>query len=297
MKNASLIDSFLEYLDKELCYSKETIRNYEYDVLELIDFFELSGKNFLNLSINDVRDFLKILYDRKLSSKSISRKISSCKCFFCFLEEIKCISHNVFLDVKSPKLEKKLPNFLTTMEIEDLLLATSGDDFFSVRNYLLIEIMYSCGLRVSEIKNLLIKNINFDEYFIKISGKGNKERIVLFGDKLSLILKNYLNNYRGNFVLTDDEGYLLISKNGTSLSVRSMQKILKNCALKAGILKNVSPHCIRHSFATDLLRGGASIESVKTLLGHDSLKSTEIYTHVSNDLMKDVYLKTHNRRE
>lgn len=296
-KKDDLLNSFLEYLEKELNYSYKTIKNYKLDIESFNSFLNKEKIYFNKLSKEDIRIYLKNLDSQNLSNKTISRHLSSLRTYYNFLKEIEVVKENVFLSINNPKIEKKLPNYLSILETEDIINSFDNNNFFEIRNNLLIELIYSCGLRLEEVLNIKIKNINFSDKQIKISGKGNKERMVLFGEYAYDILKKYIDNYRKEFLTDTSFEYLFISKTGKKLSSSMAHKIIKNQSIKAGIKHGVSAHSLRHSFATDLLNNGASIETVKELLGHSSLSTTQIYTHVTNDKIKDTYNKAHPRCE
>lgn len=282
------------YLEKELNYSSETVKNYLSDIEQFNSFLNKYQKNFKNIDKDLIRNYLKFLNEKKLESKSISRKLSSLRNFYDFLKDICVIKENVFKNISNPKIAKKLPNYLNTIEIEDMLKSIKLVDFFSVRNYLIIELIYSSGVRLSELINIKLKDINISDKQIKILGKGNKERMVCIGACATDAINLYVDKYRSLNNCKKSE-FLFISKNGSQLSKSMVDKIIKTVAKKSGIKKNISAHIIRHSFATDLLNEGASIETVKELLGHESLSTTQIYTHVSNEKLRDTYLKTHPR--
>lgn len=294
-ENKNLL-SYLEYLEKELNYSFETIKNYEIDITKFLEFLELKKINYLKIDKLIVRDYLKYLDEFNLSNKSISRKLSALRSFYNFLFDISKVNENVFLSVLNPKVEKKLPNYLTQDETEKLLSSFSKSEFFELRNYLILELIYSSGFRLSEVVSILVKNINFDDLQIKIMGKGKKERVVLFGEVAKKNLLIYLDKYYGEYNKHCDNEYLFISKNGSKLSTSSVEKIIKKQRLVAGIKKDISAHSLRHSFATDLLNNGASIDTVRDLLGHSSLATTQIYTHVASDKIKSAYNKAHPRK-
>lgn len=292
-----LINDFLVFLDKELNYSKDTIKNYKFDIVSFFNYLEVVKKSYLTLSKDDVRNYLKNLDEKNLSSKTISRRLSSLRTFYNFLVDVQVVEKNSFEFISNPKLEKKLPNFLNNNEVEDLFNSFEKNNFYETRNYLLLELIYSCGLRLSEVLNIKLKDINYSDRLIKIIGKGKKTRMVCFGDYVFDALNLYINKYRSNFVLSSDEGYLLISKYGTKLSKSGANKIIKISLLKSGINHSASAHSLRHTFATDLLNEGASIDTVKELLGHSSLATTQIYTHVTSEKIKNTYLNAHPRSE
>lgn len=292
-----VVNSYLEYLEKELNYSLETIKNYKLDISHYLEYLDKNKISYKVIDKDNVRMYLKKLDNEKLTNKSISRKLSSLRGFYNFLVEINLVENNIFLNIKNPKSEKKLPNYLSESETKDLLSSFKLNDFFEVRNYLLLELIYSCGLRLSEVVNVLVKNIYLDTKQIKITGKGSKDRFVCFGEYAEEYLNIYLNKYYKKYNINKSNEYLFINKNGSKLSTSMVHKIIKKQRIKAGLNKDVSAHSLRHSFATDLLNNGASIDTVRNLLGHSSLATTQIYTHVASDKIKSAYNKAHPRSE
>lgn len=187
-----------------------------------------------------------------------------------------------------------MPNYLTESEVNSLFDNFVLDDFYNVRNYLIFELIYSCGFRLSEVVSVKISNINLSDKQIKVIGKGKKERMVCFGDYAKEVLLLYLNKYIGKYKSCGND-YLFITKKGNAISTNMVHQIIKKEALKVGIKRSVSAHSLRHSFATSLINNGASIDTVKELLGHSSLSTTQIYTHVTNDKIKSVYKNAHPR--
>ena len=287
----SLEDSFIIYLEKELNYSKETIINYDIDIKKYCAFLKKENKNIISVDKDTIRKYLKYLDKHKLSNKTISRKISALRTFYNYLVDIKKVEDNIFLQIKNPKIEKKLPNYLTSDEIDMILCSFADNDFYEVRNHLVIELIYSTGLRASELLNIKLKDIDLNNKEIKVMGKGSKERIVYYGDYVTDLLKSYLNKYRRSI----KSEYLIISKNKEQLNISVLNKIIKEACKKVGIKRNISTHTLRHTFATDLLNNGSSINSVKTLLGHESLATTQIYTHITSEKIKEIYKNTHPR--
>ncbi len=289
------VNDYLIYLEKELNYSMETIKNYKFDIDSFLEYLKINKINYLKLNKDIIRKYLKYLDETKLSNKSISRKLSSLRMFYNFLTEIKVVNQNVFQFIQNPKVAKKLPNYLNYEEIENLLDGIPLDNVYGIRNRLILEIIYSTGIRLSEVANIKLNDINYSNKNIKIMGKGSKERFVVFGDFTIKYLDLYLKNSR-NILLNDKKNdYLFINKFGNALSKSMIEKIVKNCAKEICLKHNISVHTLRHTFATHMLNNGADIKTVQELLGHESLGTTEIYTHVSNDRIKDVYLRTHPR--
>lgn len=293
-----LINNYITYIDKELNYSEETINNYKKDLNEYNDYISTNKINYKSITKLEILDYLKYLDNNKLSNKTISRHLSSLRSFYNYLMEIKIVDSNVFKRVRNPKVEKKLPNYLSINEIEELLNSINEDTKEDIRNKCLFEIMYSTGMRVSEVSNLKLSNIDRNDNSIRVLGKGDKERIVYYGEYLKIILNKYL-NVRDDFLKKGNIDYLFINSNGDKLSRESILYIVKKVEKLSLINHKISPHILRHSFATHLLDNGADLRSVQELLGHENLDTTEIYTHVSNERLRSVYLKYHpnNKRK
>lgn len=287
-----LKNKYLMYLEKELCYSEKTLKNYDYDISKFTNYLVDNNLSYKKVTNNEALNYLKFLDSFALSNKTISRNISSLKSFYNFLLDYKYVITNPFSLIKNPKIEKKLPNYLSYIEIENIFNDSLSADFIENRNYLMVELMYSCGLRVSEVQNLKLTDIDFDYSSIKILGKGNLERVVIFGEHARRHIDYYLNS---EYKLYKNSEYLFITKKGNKISISSIEKIVKVIALKKLTNHNISPHTFRHTFATHLLNNGADIKTVQELLGHANLSTTEIYTHVSIENLKDVYLKNHPR--
>lgn len=290
-----LINNYIEYIDKELNYSNETILSYKNDLTEYYEYLKNNKINYKSITKLEILDYLKYLDNYKLSNKTISRHLSSLRSFYNYLVEIKILESNVFKRVRNPKIEKKLPNYLSINEIEELLNNIEENTKENIRDKCLFEIMYSTGMRVSEVSNLKVSNINFSDNSIRVMGKGNKERIVYYGSILKDILNKYM-KIRNEFLKKDNIENLFINKNGDVLSRESIAYIINKIEKKSLINHKISPHILRHSFATHLLDNGADLRSVQELLGHENLDTTEIYTHVSNERLRAVYLKYHPNR-
>ena len=284
------INDFLEYLTVIKKHSDNTINSYKID---LIEFYEINN-NLLNVSEDDVFRYLKYLYDRDLNRNSISRKLSSIRTFYNYLVNNDLVKINYFSDISNPKKNKNLPHYLKDDEINKLFSIPDTSTALGQRNLLIIEMLYATGVRVSELVNIKLKDIDIYNDSIKIRGKGNKERIVFFGSFCKSALEIYLDEGRKEL---DKKGsiYLFLNKFGNKLSDRMIRNILDDLILKAGVEKHVHPHMIRHTFATDMLNSGADLLTVKELLGHESINTTSIYTHVSNEQIRRVYENCHPR--
>ena len=282
------VDNFLHYLKEELNYSEFTIKNYQLDLTDFFKYVNASNIDFLNIENIHVRGYLKYLDTCNLKNTTISRRISALRTFYNYLLEKGFVKSNIFLNVKNPKLEKKLPNYLNYTEIEELLASIDTRTDEGLERRLLIEMFYSTGCRVGEMVNVKISDIDFYNKTIKVMGKGSKERIVYYGDYASKYLEDYLKN-------KDKKGYLFTNKRGEKLTIEEVEYIVRDIMKHISIKTHVTPHTLRHTFATHLLNNGADIRTVQELLGHANLSTTGIYTHVSSDRLKDVYFKTFKR--
>ncbi len=288
MKKEEVLDNFFKVLKSEYNYSFYTIKNYKLDLTLFFDFLNKSNINYLYLNKDNVLAYLKYLDKMNLKNSTISRRISALRTFYNYLMNEGLINSNIFLNVKNPKLEKKLPNYLNYTEMEELLESIDIKTDEGLKRRLLIEMFYSTGCRVSEIINIKVKDIDFLNKKIRIMGKGSKERIVYYGD----YAKKYLDKYLSKGL---DKDYLFVNKHGDKYTVEEIELIVKDIMKHLSIKTHVTPHTLRHTFATHLLNNGADIRSVQELLGHSNLSTTGIYTHVSSDRLKEVYFKTFKR--
>ena len=289
-----MIKKFLDYLNYEKNYSFNTIIGYQNHIELFNNFLKNKGiTSFKDVSYNIIRNYINYLYEKKYSTKSICNHISSLRSFFKFLKNNEYISLNPILLIENPKLEKKLPKYLYYEDIEKILNIPDLNTDVGIRDALILELLYVSGIRVSELVNIKISNIDFNNQKIKIMGKGNKERIVMYGCKCKKLLNDYL-KVRNNFIKDDNE-YLLLGVKGKQINDRMVRTIINNLAIKAGLNLKISPHTFLHTFATHMLNEGADLRSVQELLGHENLSTTTIYTHVTNERLRNVYLHTHPR--
>ena len=286
------LEEYLKYLKYERNYSEETINSYEEDLIEFFDFLNRENLELLTVKYEDVRFFLMGLDEKKNKSTTISRKLSSLRGFYKFLINKEYTNNNPFVLIKTPRKEKKLPRFFYYNELEEMFDSIDISTPLGQRNRLILEVLYASGVRVSELVNIKIKDINDEE--IKVLGKGNKERITRIGDYAREILDLYLSDGYRELNKNNSE-YLFLNNNGKKLTTRGIRYILDEVIKNTNVKKKISPHMLRHSFATHLLNEGCDILSVQELLGHESLTATAIYTHVTTDRLKDVYFKTHPR--
>ncbi len=285
-----MLEKFLIYLKDDLNFSENTVHNYQLDLTDFFEFVKRNNLDYLHFNRNDVRVYLKYLDDKKLKNSSISRKISCLRSFYNYLEREGMITTNIFKSIRNPKIERKLPNYLNYNEIEDLLNSISVETDKGLRNRLLLEVFYSTGCRVSEVASIKVANINTSNRTIRIMGKGSKERIVYYGDYVDEYLKEYMR--RG---FNENSPYLFVNDKKEKFSVQEIELLVKDMVKNISIKTHVTPHTLRHTFATHLLNNGADIKTVQQLLGHANLSTTGIYTHVSNDRLKDIYFKTFKR--
>ena len=280
---------YINYLRVNRNYSDYTLLNYENDIKEFFLFLNSECLDYLDITYQDLRGLLEEYKMKKYKSTSIRRKISSLKGFYKYLVRNNKININPFIYVTLPKKEKKLPKFLNINEMDELFIPVDFNDFLSIRNRLIIELLYATGIRVSELVNIKLSDISGDS--IKILGKGDKERIVFFND----VCKKYLDKYLIKRREISKCDYLIINHNGNKITTRMIRIIINDLIKQTSIMKHVSPHVIRHTFATHLLNNGCDLLTVQELLGHSSISTTGIYTHVSTEHIREVYYKTHPR--
>lgn len=287
MKNKE-IEKYLDYLKYERRYSNNTIKSY---TLELELFSDHFNNQILNLSKDQIKNYLNN-YSKNQKSSSIAHKLTVLKNFYLYLVSINILTKNPCMGIKMPKKEMLLPKYLTIEEV-DKLLDVEINNIYDYRDKTMLEVMYATGTRVSELINLKFNNLNLSEDYIRIMGKGSKERIVPLDDICLEILTNYINEYRPQILKNKTSEYLFINCYGKPLSRQSFFKFIKKECLKKNILKDISPHTIRHSFATHLLNNGADLRIIQELLGHSDISSTQIYTHLLNDKIKKDYEAYH----
>ncbi len=281
-------DIFLNYI-KNKNYSNYTIDSYNKDLDNFYIYLKQNNTDIKKVNYKFLRGYLTVLYDKKYSKKTIARNISTLKSFFKYLKKQNIIESNPMNLIKTPKIDKKLPKFLNYDDLEKILSIPDTTTFLGKRNALILELLYSTGVRVSELVNIKLNDIDLSEEKILILGKGNKERYVLFGSKAKEKMLDYLKEK------TDDSPYLIVNRYGNKITDRGIRKILDSIILDASLSYKISPHTLRHTFATHMLDSGADIEIVKELLGHESLSTTQIYTHVTSESLKRVYSETHPR--
>ncbi len=281
------IKDYLEYIDSIKKYSKYTVINYQNDLEKFNGY--IKDNNIKNITYKDIRGYIAYLYNINESNKTITRNISSLRSFFKYLVKNKRIENNPMTLITNPKTDMLLPHYLKYDEVEKLLMVTSSSNPYDIRDNLIIELLYSTGIRVSELVNIKISDIDLNEESIKVFGKGKKMRIVYFGDVCKNKIKKYLS------IRNSNNEYLLLNKRDSKLSDRSVRKIFEDIIRLNHLDIAFSPHTLRHTYATHMLNDGADVRTVQELLGHSSVSTTGIYTHVSNEHLRNVYLNSHPR--
>ncbi len=292
------IKDFIEYLKNIRKYSSYTVINYSHDILDFYNFINSKKIAYTNVNYNLIKEYLMVLYNQKLSRNTVARRLSSLRSFYKYLLNNNHVQNNPFKLVSSPKKEKRLPKYLGINELEDVFRSIDTSNSLGQRDSIIMEILYATGIRCGELVNIKLKDIDFSKKEIKVIGKGKKERIVEFGDYCYKSIKLFIEDGRKALINKNkllDHGYLVINNNGKKITTRGVAKVIDKLITKASINKHVTPHMLRHTFATHLLNEGCDLLTVQELLGHESLESTAIYTHVSNQHLREVYLKCHPR--
>ena len=289
-KNIEFIMKYQTYLLSEKHLSDNSIFSYCEDIMLFLKYI---NKDVTSITKENIYNYLAYLDKEKYSVYSVARKISSLKSFYIFLNKHYQMK-NIIDDIEMPKYYKKLPTILTIEEI-DKLLNVNLVNAYDYRNKAMLELMYATGLRVSELVNLDINSVNLEKKFVRCIGKGSKERIVPIGDVACNYLSIYLNEYRDKLTKNRLCESLFLNNHGNTITRQGFSKMLKEQCIKVGIDKNISPHMLRHSFATHLLNNGADLRSIQMMLGHSNLSTTQIYTNVSNDILRENYKIYHPR--
>jgi integrase/recombinase XerD len=289
---------FKSYLKLERSLSPNTIDGYLHDVHLLEQYFEISKVKIPpdKVDLENLKSFINYVNKIGLSDYSQARIVSGLRTFYKFLQIEDAINNNPTELLESPKLRRKLPDVLSVAEINLLLAAIDQSKTEGIRNRAILEILYGCGLRVSELVNLKISNLFFDVDFIKVTGKGNKERLIPIGEHAKKRIQLYREHIRNKIeIKRGQEDFLFLNRNGNKLSRVMIFLIIKELAEKINLKKTISPHSFRHSFATHLIEGGADLRAVQEMLGHASITTTEIYTHLDRDYLRSTILQFHPR--
>jgi integrase/recombinase XerD len=292
----ALIDRFLDHVSLERGLSKNTRSAYQSDLQSFLHFLETHAiRSFNDVARKHVLDYLVAEKERGLSVNSISRRLVALRVFFNFLKQEDLLDRNVIEVMDSPKLWKVLPSVLSMKEVDRFLDAPAGNDRVSLRDKAMLELLYATGLRVSEIAGLSLDDIHFDSGYLRCMGKGSKVRVVPFGKRAKLCLERYIEEARPAFAKPDSERQVFLTYRGKKFSRKGIWKLIKAYAKRAGIQKRVSPHTLRHSFASHLLANGAPLRVIQEMLGHSDIATTQIYTHVDQGRLRAVHAQFHPR--
>lgn len=293
--NSKELSEFQDYLLNVRRYSSNTVSSYSFDICDFTKFIRGLGKIFKDIKVDDVKSWILDLTERQIGKRSIKRKMSSLKSFYAWMYLQKKVDSDPFEYVHSPKATHALPDFFSEKEIDSLLAANEKrTDKLKDRDQALLMLMFASGLRASEVVNLTFNQVDFDNRIMKVSGKGNKDRLVPFTTSAKEAMLNYINGLRKD-LLKEDTKYIFLNSKGNKMTVRGLEYILDEIEAKTGLYGKIHPHMLRHSFATKMLNRGADLRTIQELLGHSSIETTSIYTHVAYENMKETYEKTFPR--
>jgi integrase/recombinase XerD len=288
----SLVEEFVDFIKYEKGLAENTVESYERDIRYFCDYLDQNKLEVGNVQTDDISRYLGIR-SGEISKRSMARNLVTIKQFFLFLTSEHVIEHSPAESIDPPRIEKKLPDYLTVNEVSRFLAAFNEETPMGLRDKTIVELMYSCGLRISEVITLKTSQINPREGYIAVLGKGSKERIVPIGRVALELLKKYLSSGRAFIAKTADYDEVFLNRHGKPISRVGLWKIIKKYALKSGIKKNLKPHALRHSFATHLIQNGADLRSVQEMLGHSDISTTQIYTHLDSTQLKKEHNKNH----
>lgn len=291
-----LLDQFLNYLTVERGLSPNTLDSYSRDLIKYLDYLSTKGiKDISKTSDLTIISFIATLKNGGLSNRSVARNLTSIRMFYKFLTEDHHINDNPTLNIETPKRELRLPQVLSIEEVDVLLQQPDSSTSLGLRDAAFLELLYATGLRASEIISLALNDINLEAGYLIAYGKGSKERLIPIGEVAQNLIKKYLKNSRPTLLKNKQSHHLFTTRSGKSMTRQGFWKLIKKYALAAGIRKKITPHTLRHSFATHLLERGADLRSVQMMLGHADISSTQIYTHVTTERLKKIHNQYHPR--
>ncbi len=295
MKEVAAIKRFKKFLQVEKGLSQNSIYSYTYDLKKFSEFLSLKSKNILDATHEDIQQFLKYeKNNKKNSSRTLARSLAAIRQFYNFISDnIDMNIQNPTEKIETPHVEKILPDFLTVNELNKLFNSISEEESYELRDKTIFELLYSSGLRISEAIDLTIADVDFENMFITVTGKGNKQRMVPIGKEAARLLNRYKKESRPVILGSRESEYLFISKKGSQLNRKSVWRLLKNYVTRTEIKKNITPHTLRHSFATHLIENGADLRSVQELLGHMDISTTQIYTHMAKKQLQKIHKSFH----
>jgi integrase/recombinase XerD len=294
LKDIVAIKRFKRFLQIEKGLSPNSIYSYTYDLKKFTDFLANKNKNILSASQDDVQQFLKYEKTKKHnSSRTLARSLAAIRQFYSFLSDTYGDVNNPTHKIETPHVEKTLPDFLSDEEVDKLFSSISENDVYQLRDKAIFELLYSCGLRITEAVEIKIGNIDFENRLLKVTGKGSQERIVPMGNEAKRLLSKYIHESRSMILGDRNSEYLFVSKKGGMINRKSVWRLLKGYVDQTQINKNITPHTLRHSFATHLLERGADLRSVQALLGHVDISTTQVYTHMARKQLQEIHKKFH----
>jgi len=294
LKEIQAIKKFKRFLQIEKGLSPNSIYSYTYDLKKFSEFLSRDKKDILSATQEDIVKFLKFEKNKKHnSSRTLARSLAAIRQFYNFMSTTNSSMENPTVKIETPLIEKSLPDFLTAKEVDSLLGSISEDEVFELRDKTIFELLYSCGLRISEAVELILTDFDFVNRFITVKGKGNKERIVPISNEAVRLMKRYLKESRPVIIGNRISDYIFISKKAEKLNRKSVWRLLKGYVERTDITKNITPHTLRHSYATHLIENGADLRSVQELLGHVDISTTQIYTHLAKKKLKEIHKKYH----
>jgi len=295
VKDVVAIKRFKKFLQVEKGLSQNSIYSYTYDLKKFSEFLSLKSKDIMDATQDDIQQFLKYeKNNKKNSSRTLARSLAAIRQFYNFISDnIDMNIQNPTEKIETPHVEKTLPDYLTVNELDKLFSSISEEDCYELRDKTIFELLYSSGLRISEAVDLTIGDVDLTNNFINVIGKGNKQRMVPMGKEAVRLINKYIQDSRPVIISNRDSEYLFISKKGSQLNRKSVWRLLKNYVTRTEIQKNITPHTLRHSFATHLIENGADLRSVQELLGHMDISTTQVYTHMAKKHLQKLHKSYH----
>jgi integrase/recombinase XerD len=296
VKEVQAISRFKRFLQIEKGLSLNSVYSYTYDLKKFSDFLSSYNKDIMSATQDDIQQFLNFEKNKKKNStRTMARSLAAIRQFYNFIADKMEEIDNPTAKIESPHVEKTLPDFLSIQEVDHLFSSISENDLYELRDKTIFELLYSCGLRITEAIEILYHNVDFENSLIRVIGKGNKERLAPVGEEAKRLLRKYIQESRPLICGKRECEYLFISKKGSKLNRKSVWRLLKNYVARTKIRKNITPHTLRHSFATHLIENGADLRSVQELLGHMDISTTQIYTHLAKKKLQEIHKKHHPR--
>jgi len=294
VKEIQAIKRFKRFLQIEKGLSPNSVYSYTYDLKKFSDFLSKENKDILTATQEDIMRFLKFEKTKKHnSSRTLARSLAAIRQFYNFISDTMGNIENPTMKIETPSVKKTLPDFLSVEEITELFKSISESDIFELRDKTIFELLYSCGLRISEAVELKMSDVDLENRLLKVKGKGDKERIVPFGEEALRLLRLYNTASRPHIIGGRQSEFVFISKKASKLNRKSVWRLLKGYVERTSINKNITPHTLRHSYATHLIENGADLRSVQELLGHVDISTTQIYTHLAQKKLKEIHKKFH----